>query len=94
MSNLGLPLLLNLTLQCIKQTKGLFTWREENSSKKKILDWRNNFSLSLNVEISVRVVNREKELKIKDNPLNYPPLFLSGGLFLVLGSSYLSARKY
>ena len=62
MSNLGLALLLNLTLQCIKQTKELFTWREENSSKKKILDWRNNFSLGLNVEMSVRVVNREKEL--------------------------------
>ena len=62
MSNLGLALLLNLTLQCIKQTKGFFKWREENSSKKKILDRRNNFSLGLNVEMSVRVVNREKEL--------------------------------
>ena len=67
---------------------------EEDSSKERILDWCNNFSLGLHEDISVLVVNREKELKIKDNPLNDPPLILSGSLFLVLGSSYLSARKY
>ena len=63
MSNLGLALLLNLTLQCIKQTKELFTWREEDSSKKKILDWRNNFSLGLHAEISVLVVNSREGIK-------------------------------
>ena len=63
MSNLGLALLLNLILQCIKQTKELFTWRQEDSSKKKILDWRNNFSLGLHAEISVLVVISREGIK-------------------------------
>ena len=66
---------------------------EEDSSKKKILDDVTIFRWDYMQKFRSLWLTVEKELKIKDYPPNDPPLFLCGGLSLVLGSSYFSARE-
>ena len=86
----------------VRSTKGVFAWREEDPRR------RNNFSFALHAEISVGVVTkwRRKIRKIVDlKQLNArlpscfflfvhsTRVFRVKVVYMVLGSSYLSARK-
>ena len=52
------------------------TWREEDLSTRKILEGGTTFRSIYMQKFRSVWVTVEKELKIKDNPLNDPPLFL------------------
>ena len=52
------------------------TWREEDPSTRKILEGGTTFRWVHMQQFRSAWLTVEKKLKIKDNPLNDPPLFL------------------
>ena len=71
--------------------RGLFTWREEDSGTRMILEDRINFYflLCLHAEISVHVVNSREGIKDERLPTEQPTrTLLAKAVYLVLGSSW------